>query len=106
MQDIKIRNKQEIKTPIKTVDRKSIYKEKLKANFYNIKRKSNHNTKEDEENSPNEYGINKIEEKTKIAFNKGINKFNRYGKKSVKITKHNIQKASQNIRQKIEKNDR
>ena len=50
MQDIKIRKKQEIKTPIKTVDRKSIYKEKLKENFYNIKKKSNNNTKEDEEN--------------------------------------------------------
>lgn len=104
MQDIKIRNKQEIKTPIKTVDRKSIYKEKLKANFYNIKKKTNYNAKEHEENSPNEYGINKIEEKTKIAFNKSINNFNKYGKKSVKTTKQNIQKASQKIKQKIEKN--
>lgn len=94
MQDIKIRKKQENKTPIKTVDRKSIYKEKLKENFYNIKKKSNNNTKEDEENSPNKYGINKIEENTRIVLDKGINNFKKYGRKSVKTTKQNIQKAN------------
>ena len=101
MQDIKIRKKQEIKTPIKTVDRKSIYKEKLKENFYNIKKKSNNNTKEDEENSPNKYGINKIEENTRIVLDKGINNFKKYGRKSVKTTKQNIQKANQKIKQRI-----
>lgn len=102
MQDIKIKKKQENKTPIKIVDRKAIYKEKLKENFFNIKEKANYDTKENEDNSPSEYGINKITEKTNLYGNRGINNFNRYGKKSVKTTKQNIQKASQKIKQKIE----
>ena len=59
---------------------------------------------ENEDNSPSEYGINKITEKTNISFNRGINNFNRYGKKSIKTTKQNIQKASQKIKQKTAKN--
>ena len=81
MQDIKIKKKQENKTPIKIVDRKAIYKEKLKENLFNVKEKTNYDTKENEDNSPSEYGINKITEKTNISFNRGINNFNRYGKK-------------------------
>lgn len=102
MQDIKIKKKQENKTPIKIVDRKAIYKEKLKENFFNVKEKANYDTKENEDNSPSEYGINKITEKTNLYFNRGINNLNRYGKKSVKTTKQNIQKASKKIKQKIE----
>ncbi len=104
MQDIKIKGNQENKTPIKIVDRKAIYRQKLKDNIINIKEKSNYNTKENEDSSPSEYGINKITKKTDLAINKGLNDFNRYGKNSVKVTKQNIQKTGQKIKQKVQNN--
>ena len=102
MANIKIRQKEKVKTPIKKVDRKSIYKNRLKNNMVKIKEKTKEDTSKSEEESPSQYGINKITDKSKIAVQKGINNFNRYGKKSVMQTKKNMQESIRKIKQKVE----
>lgn len=102
MADIKIRQKEIGKTPIKKVDRKAIYKNRLKNNMVKIKEKTKEDTSKNEEESPSQYGINKITEKSNIAVQKGISNFNKYGKKSAIETKRNIQESIRKIRQKVE----
>lgn len=102
MADIKIKQKEIGKTPIKNVDRKALYKNRLKNNMVKIKEKTKENTNENEEESPSQYGINKITEKSNIAFQKGISNFNRYGRKAVIETKRNMQESIRKVKRKVE----
>lgn len=99
MPNIKIKQKENTKMPIKKVDRKSIYTKKLKENIIDIKERKN--TREDEEKSASSYGINKITEETNRMTRNGRDIFNIYGKKSVQETRKNIKRGTQKIKQKI-----
>ena len=80
MPDIKIKQKEKNEIPIKKIDRKAIYKTKLKDNLINIKERNN--TNENEDTNPNNYSINRISKETRIATDKAINNFERYGRKA------------------------
>lgn len=102
MADIKIKKKSDIK--IKKFDRAGIYTQKLKNNLVDVKEKTNNiNNKEDD--TPTEYGADKISNTTRTISNKGINNFNRYGQKSVRETKQNIDFAKERIKKKIQNRD-
>ena len=98
MADIKIKER---KTgTIKKFDKATNFTKKLKDSAVTIKNKTNYNA---EENTPNEYGGAKISQGTSIIFHKGIDTFNKYGKKSAKETAKNVQKITQKIKKKAEK---
>lgn len=100
MPDIKIKQKEKNEIPIKKIDRKAIYKTKLKDNLINIKERNN--TNENEDTNPNNYSINRISKETRIATDKAINNFDRYGRKATRETIQNIKNGSQKIKQKIQ----
>ena len=79
---------------IKKKNNKKMYAQKLKRNAIKVKSKINGQTNEpNSENTINEYGTDKIETNSKTLVNKGITNFNKYGKKSVKETKYNIEQS-------------
>lgn len=98
MNDIKKKQKSNVK--IKAIDKTKIYTQKLKDNIITIKEKAN-DINNQEDNTTNEYGANKIKETVRTVSNKGINDFNRYGQKSVNETKKNIVFAKDTIKRKI-----
>ena len=71
---------------IKAIDKTKIYTQKLKDNIITIKEKVN-DINNQEDNTTNEYGANKIKGTVRTVSNKGINDFNWYGQKSVNETK-------------------
>ena len=97
MNDIKKKQKSNVK--IKAIDKTKIYTQKLKDNIITIKEKAN-DINNQEDNTTNEYGANKIKETVRTVSNKGINDFNRYGQKSVNETKKNIVFAKDTIKRK------
>lgn len=102
MADIKIKKKSDIK--IKKFDRAGTYTQKLKSNLVDVKEKTNNiNNKEDD--TPTGYGADKISNTTRTISNKGINNFNRYGQKSVRETKQNIDFAKEKIKKKFQNRD-
>lgn len=102
MNDIKKKQKSNVK--IKAIDKTKIYTQKLKDNIITIKEKAN-DINNQEDNTTNEYGANKIKETVRTVSNKGINDFNRYGQKSVNETKKNIVFAKDTIKRKIKNTD-
>ena len=102
MADIKIKQKSDIK--IKKLDKAEIFTQKLKSNLVDVKEKSN-NISNKEDDTPTEYGADKISNTTRTITNKGINNFNRYGQKSVRKTKQNIDFAKEKIKKKIQNRD-
>ena len=102
MNDIKVKKKND--TNIKKIDRAKILTQRLKNNIVDVKDKNNRiNNQED--STPTEYGVNKITNTTKTISNKGINNFNKYGEKSVRVTKQNIDFAKDKIKNKIQNKD-
>ena len=99
MADIKIKKKSDIK--IKKINKAEIYTQKLKSNLVDVKEKTN-DISNKEDNTPTEYGADKISNTTRTISNKGINTFNKYGQKSVKQTKQNIEFAKDKIKKKIQ----
>lgn len=97
MADIKVKKKSDIK--IKKFEKAEIYTQKLKNNIVSVKERTD-NIKENEE-SINDYGANQISDKTNRLVHTGIDKFNKYGQKSVRETKQNFEKATQKIKKKI-----
>lgn len=93
----RIKQKEDIKVPIKKLDRKALYKQKLKNNI--VKTKTRENAEEKEGNNPNEYSINKITAKEKEIYHRGMADFKKYGTRAVKDTKQNVDFAVQRIRQ-------
>lgn len=102
MNDIKKKQKSNVK--IKAIDKTKIYTQKLKDNIITIKEKVN-DINNQEDNTTNEYGANKIKGTVRTVSNKGINEFNRYGQKSVNETKKNIVFAKDTIKRKIKNTD-
>lgn len=102
MNDIKKKQKSNVK--IKAIDKTKIYTQKLKDNIITIKEKAN-DINNQEDNTTNEYGANKIKETVRTVSNKGINDFNRYGQKSVNETRKNIVFAKDTIKRKIKNTD-
>lgn len=102
MADIKIKKKSDIK--IKKINKAEIYTQKLKSNLVDVKEKTN-DISNKEDNTPTEYGADKISNTTRTISNKGINTFNKYGQKSVKQTKQNIEFAKDKIKKKIQNRD-
>lgn len=102
MNDIKKKQKSNVK--IKAIDKTKIYTQKLKDNIITIKEKAN-DINNQEDNTTNEYGANKIKKTVRTVSNKGINDFNRYGQKSVNETKKNIVFAKDTIKRKIKNTD-
>lgn len=102
MNDIKKKQKSNVK--IKAIDKTKIYTQKLKDNIITIKEKAN-DINNQEDNTTNEYGANKIKGTVRTVSNKGINDFNRYGQKSVNETKKNIVFAKDTIKRKIKNTD-
>ena len=98
--DIKTKQKSNIK--IKKFNKAQVYTQKLKNNIVNVKEKSDYTSNNNEESTPTEYGANQITEKTNILAHRSANKFNEYGKKSVRETKENIEKTTQKIKKKIQ----
>ena len=87
MADIKVKNK--AKGNIKTINKSSISSQRMKENIVRIRDKTQ------EENSNNEnnitdYGSNKISSAISNTSEKGVDEFNRYGKKSYEETINNI----------------
>ncbi len=98
MADIKIKERKQ--GTIKKFDKATNFTKKLKDSAVTIKDKTNYNV---EENTATEYGGDKISQGTSIIFHKGIDSFNKYGKKSAKETAKNVQKVTQKIKKKVEK---
>ena len=95
MPEIKTRKVAENK--IKTLDKKKVFKKKLKNNIVNIRDKEfyTNNIDNTEENSISEYNGNKVLETSGIVFNRSINTFNKSGQKSLQTTVNNFKKIKQ-----------
>lgn len=99
--DIKMKKKSQIQ--IKKLDKVKIYKKKLKTNIVSMKEKVDYTAKKDEnETTPIEYSVNQITGKMKSITGKSFDKFNEYGKKSVGMTKENIEQVTQKIKRKMQ----
>lgn len=94
MADIKVKEKSNMK--IKKFDKAMVYSQRLKDNVVNIKEKANYENQE--ENYGTEYGANCVEERTRYGVRKGTEKFNKYGQRSLKETKENINKAKEKVK--------
>lgn len=100
MGDIKVKRESDIK--IKKFEKAKVYTQKLKSNIVNVKEKTDSIKNNDE--SINEYGVNQILDKTNRIVNIGIDKFNKYGQKSVreiikkKINDRNVKKTTKAIK--------
>ncbi len=67
MADIKIKKKSDIK--IKKINKAEIYTQKLKSNLVDVKEKTN-DISNKEDNTPTEYGADKISNTTRTISNK------------------------------------
>ena len=94
MADIKI--KETAKTVIKTAEKAGIVSDKVKE--AGIKTKDGLNeAAENKSGPPEQYAVDKVQEKTKSAADTAAYAFNRQGRKSVGKTKDNIQKAKSTL---------
>lgn len=88
MADIKV--KKVFDKTIKTIDKVAVASEKMKDAVADIKDR--------ESNNVSEYGTDKISDTTNRVVRTGVNKVNKYGKKSFEETKKNIGKAKVKIK--------
>lgn len=99
MPDIKIKEKE--RGTIKTLDKSKVATQKFKDSVLKTKDtalNSYNNLRIDEqENNETEYANDKVENTIRVAKDKGLNTFNKYGKQSVSETKENIIKAKSKI---------
>lgn len=89
MKDIKTRDK--VNQTVKTLDRAAIVADKFRNATVKSKETAEH-TQTTDETSPEEYAVNLVSDKSRIAINKAAVKFNEKGKQSVVETKRNIQR--------------
>lgn len=98
-----IKTKKKNLTKIRKLEKAKVYTQKLRNNIVGVKEKSVYTNKaEEKESTPTEYGINKISDKMNLVTHKGIDGFNKYGQKSVKETKNNMQQLTQKIKKKVQ----
>ena len=95
MSDIKVKER----TPIKTLDKAKVGTQKIKDNLVSIKDKAD-NVYDSKYDNPEDYATQRIKDKGEIVANKGINTFNKQGKKSVEKTKDNIKKGIEKYKNK------
>lgn len=88
MRDIKTRDK--VNQTVKTLDRAAIVADKFRNATVKSKETADH-TQTTDEISPEEYAVNLVSDKSKIATHRAAVKFNEKGKQSVVETKRNIQ---------------
>lgn len=91
MSNIKI--KQTAETVIKTSENIGIVNEKIKDVGVRTKEKINNATGQTNSNSPEQYAVEKVQEKAKDGADYAVYEFNRKGRKSVEETKKNIETA-------------
>lgn len=89
MRDIKTRDK--VNQTVKTLDRAAIAADKFRNATVKSKETAEH-TQTTDETSPEEYAVNLVSDKSKIATHRAAVKFNEKGKQSVVETKRNIQR--------------
>lgn len=89
MRDIKTRDK--VNQTVKTLDRAAIVADKFRNATVKSKETADH-TQTTDEISPEEYAVNLVSDKSKIATHRAAVKFNEKGKQSVAETKRNIQR--------------
>ncbi len=88
MRDIKTRDK--VNQTVKTLDRAAIVADKFRNATVKSKEAAEH-TQTADETSPEEYAVNLVSDKSRIAINRAAVKFNEKGKQSAVETKRNIQ---------------
>lgn len=95
MSNIKI--KQTAETVIKTSENIGIVNEKIKDVGVRTKEKINNATEQTNSNSPEQYAVEKVQEKSKDGADYAVYEFNRKGRKSVEETKKNIETAKMTL---------
>lgn len=103
MSDIKVKVRGAVKTLDKTINTSN----NIKSNLVSAKDKLENTYTPVENENEIEYASNKINNAVNMTARKGINKFDEYGQKSVRITKQNIEKSyekTKEIKNKIIKN--
>ena len=95
MADIKTK----VKGTIKTIDKAVVQTEKFKNNIITAKEKINEYSSEEANQNPESFATTKVQGSINYSTRKGAEKFNDYGKKSVKDTKENIIKGKEKIAQ-------
>ncbi len=88
MRDIKTRDK--VNQTVKTLDRAAIVADKFRNATVKSKEAAEH-TQITDETSPEEYAVNLVSDKSRIAIDRAAVKLNEKGKQSVIETKRNIQ---------------
>lgn len=88
-----IKTKQTAETVIKTSENIGIINEKIKDVGVRTKEKINNATEQTNSNSPEQYAVEKVQEKAKDGADYAVYEFNRNGRKSVAQTKKNIETA-------------
>lgn len=89
--------KQKQRTPIKNINKKVVYAERIKEHAVNVKNRTDNFVSSSEENNPTDKATQNIIDTEKIAVAKAGDKFNQEVKKSVIKTKENFEKAKNNI---------
>lgn len=89
--------KQKQRTPIKNINKKIVYSERIKDHAVNVKNRTNDFINSNEDSNPTDTATQNIVDIEKIAVAKAGDKFNEEGKKSVIKTKENFEKAKSNI---------
>ena len=89
--------KQKQRTPIKNINKKIVYAERIKDHAVNVKNRTNDFINQNEDYNPTDKATQNIVNTEKIAVAKAGDKLNEEGKKSVIKTKENFEKAKSNI---------
>ena len=89
--------KQKQRTPIKNINKKIVYAERIKDHAVNVKNRTNDFINQTEDNNPTDKATQNIVDTEKLAVAKTGDKLNEEGKKSVIKTKDNFEKAKNNI---------
>ena len=89
--------KQKQKTPIKNINKKIVYSERIKDHAVNVKNRTNNFINSNEDSNPTDTATQNIVYTEKIVVAKAGDKFNEEGKKSVIKTKENFEKAKSSI---------
>ena len=89
--------KQKQRTPIKNINKKIVYAERIKDHAVNVKNRTKDFINQNEDYNPTDKATQNIVNTGKIAVAKAGDKLNEEGKKSVIKTKENFEKAKGNI---------
>ena len=89
--------KQKQRTPIKNINKKIVYAERIKDHAVNVKNRTNDFINQTEDKNPTDKATQNVVDTEKLAVAKVGDKLNEEGKKSVIKTKDNFEKAKNNI---------